>query len=108
MLDGAQVIFIPHFVTTDGGPLPTTWGDATNPYNEKAIMCRALENTVYVAAANAAGPEQGSVTGIIDSDGALVASLPYGQVGVAVADIDLDRADRRLALRWAPDRNRPD
>jgi hypothetical protein len=26
-------------------------------------------------------------------------------VGVAVADVDLERADRRLALRWAPDRN---
>ena len=69
-------------------------------------MCRALENTVYVAASNSAGPEQGSVTGIIDPDGSLVASLPYGQVGVAAADIDLDRADRRLALRWAPERNR--
>jgi len=25
---------------------------------------------------------------------------------VVTADIDLDRADRRLALRWAPERNR--
>ena len=106
VLDGAQVVFIPHFVTTDGGPLPTAWGAPSNPYNEKAIMCRALENTVYVAASNSAGPEQGSITGIIDPDGSLVASLPYGQVGVAVAEIDLDRADRRLALRWAPERNR--
>ena len=68
-------------------------------------MCRALENGVFVAAADAAGPDQGSITGIIDPDGTLVASLPYGEVGVVTADIELDRADRRLALRWAPDRN---
>ncbi len=92
-------------MTTDDGSLPTRWCDAANPYNEKAIMCRALENTVYVAASNVAGPDQGSLTGIIAPDGTLVASLDYGRVGVVAADIELDRADRRLALRWAPERN---
>ena len=104
-LAGAQVVFVPHFVTTDDGSLPDRWCDAANPYNEKAVMCRALENGVFVAAANAAGPDQGSITGIIDPDGSLVASLAYGEVGVVAADIELDRADRRLALRWAPERN---
>jgi predicted amidohydrolase len=105
VLGGAQIIFVPHFVTTDDGSLPTRWCDASNPYNEKAIMCRALENTVYVAASNVAGPDQGSLTCIIAPDGTLVSSLEYGAVGVVAADIDLDRADRRLALRWAPARN---
>jgi len=105
VLAGAQVVFVPHFVTTDGGPLPTRWGDPSNPYNEKAIMCRALENTVFVAASNNAGPNQGSVTGIIGPDGTLVANLDYGRVGVVATDIDLDRATRLLALRWAPERN---
>jgi predicted amidohydrolase len=105
VLDGAQVVFIPHFVTTEGGPLPTRWCDPSNPYNEKAIMCRAIENTVYVAASDVAGPDQGSVTGIIAPDGTLVASLDYGRVGVVAADIDLDLASRLLALRWAPERN---
>ena len=104
-LGGAQVVFVPHFVTTDDGSLPGRWCDATNPYNEKAVLCRALENTIYVAAADIAGPDQGSITGIIGPDGSLLASLPYGQVGVVAADLDLDRADRRLALRWAPERN---
>jgi predicted amidohydrolase len=104
-LAGAQVIFAPHFVTTDDGSLPTRWCDTSNPYNEKALLCRALENTVYVAASNVAGPDQGSVTGIVAPDGTLVASLDYGTVGVVAADIDLELADRRLALRWAPDRN---
>ena len=105
VLGGAQVVFVPHYVTTDDGSLPTRWCDASNPYNEKALLCRALENTVYVAASNVAGPDQGSVTGIIAPDGTLVASLAYGAVGVVAADIDLDLADRRLALRWAPERS---
>ena len=105
VLDGAQIVFVPHFVTTDDGSLPTTWCDAGNPYNEKAILCRALENTVYIAAADVAGPDQGSVTGIIAPDGTLVASLDYGAVGVVAADIDVDRATRFLAHRWAPERN---
>jgi predicted amidohydrolase len=102
---GAQVIFAPHYVTTEDGSLPHRWCDAANPYNEKALLCRALENTVYVAAANIATPDQGSISGIIAPDGRLVASLPYGQVGAVVADIELDEATRRLALRWAPERN---
>jgi predicted amidohydrolase len=105
VLDGAQVVFVPHFVTTEGGPQPTRWCDPSNPYNEKALLLRAIENTVYVAAANAAGPDQGSATCIIAPDGTLVASVEYGRVGVVAADIDLDLADRRMALRWAPERN---
>ena len=105
-LDGAQVVFVPHWVTTEGGPLPTRWIDASNPYNEKALMCRALENTIYVAQSNNAGPDQGSVTGIVAPDGSLVTQVPYGEVGVAAADIDLALADARLARRWAPERNR--
>ncbi|CAN5680570.1 carbon-nitrogen hydrolase [soil metagenome] len=105
VLGGAQVIFAPHFVTTDDGSLPVRWCDASNPYHEKALLCRALENTVYVAASNAAGPDQGSATCIIAPDGTLVTSLAYGAVGVVAADIQLDQADRLLALRWAPERN---
>jgi predicted amidohydrolase len=104
-LGGAQVIFAPHYVTTDDGSLPRRWCDASNTYHEKALLCRALENTVYVAAANVATPDQGSISGIIAPDGRLVASLPYGQVGVVSADIEPDEATRRLALRWAPERN---
>ena len=105
VLAGAQVVFVPHFVTTDDGSLPTDWCAATNPYNEKALLCRALENTVYVATSNTAGPDQGSVTGVIAPDGRLIASLAYGEVGVVAADIDLGLATRALALRWAPGRS---
>lgn len=105
VLDGAQVVFVPHYVTTDDGSLPVRWCDAPNPYNEKALLCRALENSVYIAASDVAGPDQGSATCIIAPDGTLAASLDYGLVGVVAADLDLDLADRTLALRWAPERN---
>ena len=105
VLAGAQLIVVPHYVTTDDGSLPTRWGDPANPYNEKALMLRALENTVFVAAANVATPDQGSISGVIDPDGRLVASLDYGHVGVVAADLDLAAATRLLALRWAPERN---
>jgi predicted amidohydrolase len=107
VLAGAQIVFVPHFVTTDDGSLPARWCDASNPYNEKALLCRALENTVFVATSNVAGRDQGSATCIIGPNGSLVASMEYGSVGVVAADIDLDQADRRLALRWAPERNTP-
>jgi predicted amidohydrolase len=107
VLAGAQVVFAPHFVTTKGGALPTRWCDPASPYNEKALMCRAMENTVFVAAANLAAPNQGSVTGIVGPDGALVASVPYGRVGVVAADLDLARATRLISRRWAPDRSVP-
>lgn len=105
VLEGARIIFVPHYVTTEDGSLPVRWCDPSNPYNEKALLCRALENTVYVAASNTAGPDQGSATCIIAPNGTQVARLDYGQVGVVAADIELDHADRSLALRWAPERN---
>ncbi len=98
-------MFVPHFVTTADGSLPTRWWDASNPYNEKALLVRALENSIYIAQSNVASSNQGSITGIVGPDGSLVASLRHGQVGVVTADIDLAQADRRLALRWAPERN---
>lgn len=105
VLAGARCVFVPHFVTTDDGSLPTRWCDGSNPYNEKALMVRALENDVFIAQSDVAGPDQGSITGIVGPDGALVASLAYGEVGVVAADIDLDLATRSHARRWAPERN---
>jgi predicted amidohydrolase len=106
VLDGAQVVFVPHFVVTDDGSPARRWCDPANPYNEKAVLCRALENTVYVAAANAAAPDQGSASCVISPEGALLAQVPYGRPGVAVADIDPARADGLMARRLAPERNR--
>jgi predicted amidohydrolase len=105
VLAGAQIIFAPHYVQTKTGALPERWLDPAAPYNEKALLCRAMENTVFVAAANIATPDQGSATCIIGPDGAQVAGVPYGRTGVAAADVELDRATRLIASRWAPDRS---
>jgi predicted amidohydrolase len=105
VLAGAQIVFAPHYVTTKDGSLPTRWCDPASPYNEKALLCRAIENTVFIAAANVACADQGSATCIIGPDGAQVTSVAYGRVGVAVAELELDRASRLIARRWAPERN---
>jgi predicted amidohydrolase len=104
-LAGAQIVFAPHYVTTRSGALPAGWLDPTGPYNEKALMCRAIENTVYVAAANPAMPNQGSASCIIGPDGRLLARVPYGDVGVVTADLDLDLATGLIAKRWSPERS---
>jgi predicted amidohydrolase len=104
-LAGAQIVFAPHYVTTRDGSLPARWLDPAAPYNEKALLCRAMENTVFIAAANFAGPDQGSATCIIAPDGVQLASVPYGRPGVVTADVDLDRATRLIARRWAPERS---
>jgi predicted amidohydrolase len=105
VLAGAQIVFVPHYVTTRDGSRPERWCDPASPYNEKALLCRAVENTVFVAAANVATPDQGSATCIIGPDGALVTSVAYGREGVACADLDLSRATGLIARRWAPERN---
>jgi predicted amidohydrolase len=104
-LAGAQIVFAPHYVTTRDGSLPARWLDPAAPYNEKALLCRAMENTVYIAAANFAVPDQGSATCIIAPDGAQLGSVPYGRAGVVVADVDPERATRLIARRWAPERS---
>jgi predicted amidohydrolase len=102
---GAQIVFAPYFVNTSNGALATSFADPRGSYHEKALLCRAVENTIYVAAANPAMPDQGAATCVLDPAGALVAQVPYGAVGVATADVELDRATRMFADRWAPERN---
>jgi len=104
---GARVVFVPHYVTTDGGPVLEEWCAPGNPYNEKALMMRAIENTIYVAAANIAGTAQGSASAVIGPDGSLLAQVPYGEVGIAWADVDPAAATGLIARRWAPERNLP-
>ena len=57
--EGAQVVFVPHFVTTEDGSLPERWCDASSPNEEKALLSRALENTVYVAQVERRRPGSG-------------------------------------------------
>lgn len=97
---GAQVVFHPHYDEAEPGKYrPTTFGDPANTFHEKAILCRAAENTCYIASINCAGEGSGTTSTIARPDGTLLAYQPYGQAGLLVADLDLDAATRLLATR---------
>ncbi len=100
-VNGAHIVFHPHFAGSDfAGKLPEHWGSMEQPYYEKAMMMRALENTIYFASANYTTKFPESASSIIAPDGGLMAHQPYGLPGVLVAEIDLSKATGFLAKRW--------
>jgi len=102
---GAKIVFHPqHTGARAGGVLLTEWGSPAAPYYEKAMLMRSIENTIWFASVNYALEYQESATTIVSPEGELFAHLPYGEEGVLVADIDLDRATGLLASRFAPER----
>ena len=101
---GAAIVFHPqHTGSEREGVARTDWG-GPGPYYERAMMCRALENTIYFACVNYALQFQESATSLIEPSGACQAVLPYGQEGVLVHPIDLEKATGLLARRYAPGR----
>jgi predicted amidohydrolase len=102
--NGAQVVFHPHLTGSDmQGKVPAEWGSMDSPYYEKAMIMRAAENTIYFASINYAMQYPESATSLIDPSGTCIAHQPYGEVGVLVANIDLDKATGYLAKRFKPD-----
>ena len=102
---GAKIVFHPQLTGTEReGACLTRWGSPEAPYYEKAMMCRALENTIYFASVNYAVRYQESATSVIDPSGKCEAWLPYGREGVLVRQIDLTKATGLLASRYAPER----
>lgn len=102
---GAQIVFHQHCTGSDKAGLQlTAWGAANAPYYEKAMMCRALENTIFFASVNYAFRFQESATSLIAPSGICMAHLPYGQEGVLVQAIDTKAATGLLAARYAPER----
>ena len=99
--NGAQIVFHPYFGGSDTeGNQPTEWGHKSNRYYEKAQMLRAMENTIYMATSNCAFRFADAASAIISPDGECLAYQPYGEVGVAIADIDLSKATGFLASRY--------
>lgn len=100
---GAQVVFLPHFhEATPGSYRPATFADPANTFHEKAMLCRAAENTCWIAAVNFAGDGSPSTSAVVRPDGTLLAWQPYGEAGLLVADVELDEATGLLAARLRP------
>lgn len=97
---GAQVVFHPHFHEAEpGGYRPVTFADPANTFHEKALLCRAAENTCYVATVNCASSGSPTTSAVANPDGTLLTYQPYGQEGVLIADVDLTAATGLLAMR---------
>ncbi|HET9941681.1 MAG TPA: carbon-nitrogen hydrolase family protein [Candidatus Eisenbacteria bacterium] len=101
---GAHVVFHPQLTGGDDkGVTPSFWGDPKAPYYEKAMITRAVENTVYFASVNYAMRHQESATSLIDPDGVCVAHVPYGEERLLVHDVDPARATGFCARRYRPE-----
>ncbi|HUU36163.1 MAG TPA: carbon-nitrogen hydrolase family protein [Vicinamibacterales bacterium] len=97
---GAQVVFIPHFHEAEpGSHRPAAFADPANTFHEKAILCRAAENTCWVAAVNFASAGAPTTSAVASPDGTLHCFQPYGQAGLLLADLDLGLATGLLASR---------
>ena len=98
--NGAQVVFHPHLeLGGPGGYAPTTFADPRNTFHEKALLCRAAENTIWIASVNYAAEGSATTSAFVRPDGTLLACHPYGKEGLLVADLDLSLATGFLARR---------
>ena len=104
---GAKIVFHPQHTGSDTeGVRPTRWGDPGGAYYEKAMMMRSIENTIYFASVNYALRFPEAATSLIAPSGECQAYLPYGEEGILVQELDLERATGLIAGRFAPERYR--
>ena len=97
----AKIVFHPQCTASDNaGPQLVEWGNKDNPYYEKAMIMRAMENTIYFASVNYGMRFQESATSLIAPDGTCVGHQPYGKEGVIVEEIDTSLATGLLAKRF--------
>jgi predicted amidohydrolase len=100
---GAQVVFHPHFHEAEPGSYrPSSFADPANSFHEKAVLCRAAENTCYVATVNYASEGSPTTSAVVRPDGTLLGYQPYGKPGLLIADLDLAAATGLLASRYKP------
>ncbi|MCC6590365.1 MAG: carbon-nitrogen hydrolase family protein [Bryobacterales bacterium] len=100
---GAHVIFHPQFHEAEPGSYrPEVFADPANSFHEKALLCRAAENTCYVATVNYASPGSPTTSAVVSPDGTVLAYQPYGKEGLLIVDLDLDLATGLLAKRYKP------
>ena len=98
---GAHIVFHPHLHEAEpGGYVPASFADPKNTFHEKAILCRAAENTCYMATVNCASAGSPTTSAVVRPDGTLLSYQPYGKEGLLIADIDISTATGLLAKRW--------
>ena len=96
---GAQIVFHPQFHEAEPGSYrPTSFADPANTFHEKAVLCRAAENTCWFATVNYASPGSPTTSAVV-RHGTLLCYQPYGKEGLLVADIDTSAATGLLASR---------
>lgn len=101
---GAQIVFHPHFHEAEPGSYrPSSFADAANTFHEKAVLCRAAENTCFIATVNCASAGSPTTSAVVRPDGTLLSYQPYGKAGLLVADLDLTEATGFLASRYKSD-----
>jgi predicted amidohydrolase len=106
---GAQLVLHPHFhQAKPGAYVPSTFADPANTFHEKAMLCRAAENTCYVATINVASAGSPTTSAVVRPDGTLLGYQPYGKEGLFTADLDLAAATGRLASRLRANEYRED
>jgi predicted amidohydrolase len=98
---GAHIVFHPQYSPAAERPRKAEWAGADGTMHEKAVICRAAENTIYVATVNYAIPSPIAGTALIDPDGVVVAMHTSGEELLLIADIDPARATGLLARRLA-------
>jgi predicted amidohydrolase len=92
-------VFHPHFDEEAPKGYKPVFADPSNSFHEKAIPCRAAENTCYSASVNCAGAGSATTSAVARPDGTLDVHQPNEKEGLLVADIDIDAATGFLAAR---------
>jgi predicted amidohydrolase len=100
---GAHLVFHPHLSESETSAYrPTGYAEQSNSFHEKAILCRAAENTCFLVTANCASEGSPTTSAVVRPDGTLLSYQPYNKEGLLVADIDLSEATGFLASRYKP------
>ena len=106
---GAQIVFQPQVTGSDhlDPAPPVKWGES---FYEKAMQCRAEENSVFFVSVNRAMKRQNSASSVSDPKGELLAFVPRGQEKLLVVDLELRQATGFYASRVQPAlyKERPD
>jgi predicted amidohydrolase len=104
---GARIVMHPQYhAASEGAFSPRRYGEAENSFHEKAVLCRAAENTCWFVTVNYAGAGSPTTSAVAAPDGSLYAWQPYGEAGLLIVDLDLDLATNLLAQRYKPPRPR--